>query len=107
MVKTYRGKDAKDYFNVETHAFKALFNGNNPATNVVGFYHSFVRGDIYNLVLEYADRGTLEDLMKNTWPPDTGPDIRVFWQQLFELLRGLSAIHNLEWNGSGPRVMMG
>ncbi|KAL6717939.1 hypothetical protein ACLMJK_004024 [Lecanora helva] len=110
VVKTYKGADAKDYFDSETNALRELFRGNDPATNVIRLYYSFVRDDVYNLILEYADKGTLEEWMKTTEPPNTGTEIRIFWQRFFELLRGLSAIHNSDWDVSsprGPRVMLG
>ena len=48
------------------------------------------------MLLEYADRGTLEQYFNTVQPPSSGEDILKFWCELFKTLRALAAIHNVQ-----------
>ena len=62
----------------------------------------------YNILLEYADQGTLEDYYKNTERPSTGRDITNFWSGLLNILGALMAIHGTPERGSdGSPIMNG
>ena len=107
VVKTYRGREAEEYYTIERKAYMKLKTDGQPAPNIVGFRGSFVRNDTYNLILEYADKGTLEDFMKINQPPSDGQEIFTLWKQLFGLFRGLGMIHYVEKDLEGPRIMLG
>ncbi|KAL9635650.1 MAG: hypothetical protein Q9204_002555 [Flavoplaca sp. TL-2023a] len=92
-LKTYRTPDAKKYFENERSAFGKLRYGERPPDNIIEYYGSFVRRGTYNIILEYADRGTLEDYMKNTPEPKTVIDIRSFWGNFLASMGGLVHIH--------------
>ena len=95
VVKTYRTKDAEKYFTNECEAFRRLMRNRGTSQNVIGFYGSFKHDQSLNIVLEYADRGTLEDLLK-TSQPSRGEDIIDLWQGILEIAQGLSAIHGTQ-----------
>ena len=109
-MKTYRGSEAQEYYETETEAYRKLKPGSGDrAPNIICFHGSFVRDYSYNLILEYADKGTLEDLITQNmkYPPSNGEEILVFWKKLFELFRGLGRIHFVEKDSKGPRIMLG
>ena len=92
VVKTYRTQDAEKYFTNECEAFRRLMRNSGTSRNVIGFYGSFRHDQSLNVVLEYADRGTLEALLE-TSQPSQGEDIISFWEGLLEVAQGLWAIH--------------
>ncbi|KAI1212736.1 uncharacterized protein F4807DRAFT_414277 [Annulohypoxylon truncatum] len=83
----------------EVNAFTRIYNsapnerGHRPK-NIVEQYGHFVQGDKYYLLLECAE-GNLESYFKNTRPPESAKDMIQFWKSMFELLEGLTLIHNL------------
>jgi hypothetical protein len=70
---------------------------------------SYKQGDTYNILLEYADRGTLEDFFQTTRPPSLGEDIILFWSRLFNVIKALLRIHSAERpdDFSGPSILIG
>lgn len=98
VLKTYRFKDAKDSYETEVKAFKALLNGGSLGKSIIGFYGSYEQNGSYNALLEFADLGTLEDYLQGTSPPTTGEDIYKFWHALFNVIKGLKMIHDVRGN---------
>ncbi|RFU28626.1 hypothetical protein B7463_g7721, partial [Scytalidium lignicola] len=96
VLKTYLSKDAETYYNKEVEAFRHLKAFNNPKTNIIGFYGSYIHGDTFNVILEFADRGSLAQYFKETDPPSTGQDIVDFWSSLFGVIPALINIHDVE-----------
>lgn len=108
VLKTYRLKDAKDNYQREVKAFKALMNGGSLGKSIIGFYGSYEQNGSYNVLLEYADLGTLEDYLQKTSPPTTGEDIRRFWHALFNVIKALQMIHHVQGNdASDSQVLRG
>lgn len=104
VMKTYFTSEAERYYKTEVAAFRHL--GSNPS--IIKFHGSFARGDSYNVLLEYADKGTLADYFNDESPPSEGEEIRRFWEAMFELIDALRRIHVIGWDGSdGPRVFQG
>lgn len=95
VLKTYRGPDAKDQYRQEQDAFLKLRHGNKPTPFVIAYYGSFVDDGTCNILLEYADRGNLEDFMKATTKPSTVEDMIQIWDRLCSITHGLSYIHGL------------
>jgi len=62
--------------------------------NVIRFYTSFTQGETRSIILEYADKGSLEQYLQNTRPPVGLKDITRFWRGIFGLLRGLKDMHH-------------
>lgn len=99
-MKTYFTTEAKNYYHTEVAAFRHL--GLNP--NIIRFHGSFTRGDSYNVLLEYADKGTLAEYFQKESPPSEGEEIIKFWETMFELIDALRRIHEVgsdasEWPG--------
>lgn len=64
-----------------------------PPPNIIGFYGGFVCQGTYNLILEYADFGNLDDYMKQTPPPSTTQEKVIFWDNFLAVINGLVKIH--------------
>ncbi|KAL8859794.1 MAG: hypothetical protein Q9178_003626 [Gyalolechia marmorata] len=107
-LKTYRTPEAKKYFENERDAFVQLRYGGKPPANIIEYYGSFAREGNYNIILEYADRGTLDDYMKNTPEPKSIREITTFWTNFLPVIRGLVQIHGTEKQASdGPNILLG
>jgi serine/threonine protein kinase len=92
-LKTYLFPEAEAarYYDCEVSAFRALSRRSDP--HLIGFYGNYKQGSTYNILLEYADGGSLEQYFAKTQPPCEGIDITNFWTSLFGILKALSAIH--------------
>jgi serine/threonine protein kinase len=102
-MKTYFTKEAEKYYNTEVAAFRHLARRSNPS--IIKFYGSFTRGDSYNVILEYADKGTLADYFRNESPPSEGDETIRFWEAIFKLLSALRDIHEVGSDDpDGPQV---
>jgi serine/threonine protein kinase len=77
-------------------AFKALIPGGSLGKSIIGFYGSFVQDGSYNILLEFADRGTLDHYLDTTSPPTTGEDVYKLWNALFNVIKALKSIHDVE-----------
>ena len=64
--------------------------------SVVAFYGSFKTKGTYNVLLEFADRGTLEDYFHSARPPSTADDILMFYERFFQVNKALTRIHELK-----------
>ena len=108
VVKTYRTAEARTYFDTERKAFKSLNKAGRPPSNIIGFYGSFQRGECFNIVLEYADLGNLEEYMQKVYPPSSTEDTILFWDSLFDVVRGLVTIHGTQQgNPKDLQILLG
>ncbi len=108
VLKTYRFKDAKDNYESEVRAFRALKAGGSLGKSIIGFHGSYEQDGSYNVLLEYADRGTLEDYLAKTPSPSTAEDIYMFWGSLFNIVKALKLIHNVLGDTPGdPPILQG
>lgn len=96
VLKTYNTPDAERYYNNEVKGFLDLSNGGAHNASIVGFHGSFVRNGTYNVLLEYADRGTLAQFFDAVQPPSSGEDLLKLWRGIFRLLGALVAIHSVQ-----------
>jgi hypothetical protein len=71
---------------------------------MIGFYGSYRHGESCNLILEYANEGTLEDYLHKYVPPTAGPDIYQFWKGLLGLIKALEAIHYIVSEDFSPAL---
>ncbi|RYO86107.1 hypothetical protein DL762_004902 [Monosporascus cannonballus] len=67
--------------------------------NIITYHGSFRQNGTYNLILDYADGGSLGDLLGKQVPPSAAEDIEQFWRSLFGVLNGLQSIH--QWMEPG------
>lgn len=100
VLKTYRTAEAEESYTAERDAYMKLRWGENLPQNIVSYYGSFVHGNSYNVILEYADEGTLEDFMEKTDPPSSFEDTLRFWKRFLNVLQGIMAIHGQVRNKS-------
>ena len=108
VIKTYRSGEAQIYYKTERNAFEKLRYSGLPPANIIGFYGSFVREQTYNVILEYADLGTLDDYMKHTAPPSSAEDKMIFWDRFFDVGNGLATIHGEDGHDNdGPQILLG
>lgn len=61
--------------------------------SILRLYGSFAYGGSLNMILEFGDKGSLENYFKTQNPPSRGPEIVKFWEGLFQLIKALTAIH--------------
>jgi len=97
VLKSFENEipDGKEQYDQELNSFATLLHtGNGP--NIVGFFGSFKHGDTFHILLEYANTGTLEELMQ-TAPPTSPEDLYELWGALLQLLRALMTLHNLKF----------
>ncbi|KAL8748261.1 MAG: hypothetical protein Q9184_007455 [Pyrenodesmia sp. 2 TL-2023] len=111
VLKSYRNTlDAKKYYDNEWKALNRV-HGLTPSSHIVRFFGRFILGGVYNILLEYADMGTLEDYLAKTPPPCTAKDIIDFWHSILSVTRGLMRIHNsthsISLDTDGPRIFQG
>ena len=64
-----------------------------PPEHIVAYYGSFIHGNSFNIILEYADQGTLETFMRKTKSPSIPEQTLLFWARLFDVMGGLMTIH--------------
>ena len=108
MLKTYTVPDAREFYTAERDAFMTLRLGGMPSPFLIGYYGSFVDKYSYNIILEYADRGSLETFMRETDAPSTARDMVMFWDRLCNIMHGLAHIHDVPSDiDSRPPVMIG
>lgn len=107
-MKTYRTAEAEKYFENERNAYKRLRYSSLPHANIIGYYGSFNLDGSYNIILEYADLGTLNQYMGKTHEPTSSGDIMMFWERFLAILQGLIQIHNTPGAAvEGPRILLG
>lgn len=97
IIKTYHHtRSAEKYYRNEIEAFRKLNPNRESIPFIIEYYGSFIKGEkSFNIILEFADQGTLENYFQNQQPPTTGVDIHNFWKGLFQLIRALMTIHEV------------
>lgn len=94
VLKRYPNKDGEGDYKAEVNGFRSVRS----AGSIIKFYGSYIHGDEFNILLEYGDRGSLEEYFKRETPPSRGLDIIKFWEAMFKLIEGLKVIHSVrEW----------
>lgn len=75
---------------------------------MIGFYGSFKQDNTYNVILEYADKGNLEQYFRTVSPPTREEDKIKFWERLFNLAKALVQMHGMQPSkNDGPRIFPG
>ena len=116
MLKTYTPYYGDEQSSNEIEAFKHLRTIINSNTDGKGWnaliehYCSFEHDGLFNIIIEYADGGNLQELFSSSDidPPSRGQDIFEFWDGLLELLQGLHLIHSINIDArDSQRVLQG
>ena len=108
ILKTYQGQnEAAKYYKNEVDAFRKIRRMSD--ASIISFYGSYIHGSKYNIILEYADKGTLEEYFRETSPPSKGEDIINFWNSLFKIIQALKIIHDGDGGttADGPTIFRG
>lgn len=71
------------------------FSSSKHSESIIRFYGSYTHGSEYNILLEYADKGSLVEYFQKQTPPSRGKDTIKFWDGLFQLIKALKAIHSI------------
>ena len=80
----------------EIAAFRHLRSSSALGKYFIGFYGSFVYGGTFNILLEYADIGSLKTYFATVPPPSRGEDIITLWESLFGVLYAVESIHTIQ-----------
>lgn len=112
VLKTYTGNNAEQFYNREVRAYCAFQKPKVSASNpgMIRFYGSFKQQGRFNVLLEFADVGTLEHYFKTISRPKTGEDIINFWAQMFELIGAVKCIHHegqMDGKDGQPQLLRG
>ncbi|KAH7313156.1 hypothetical protein BKA65DRAFT_517427 [Rhexocercosporidium sp. MPI-PUGE-AT-0058] len=104
VLKEYSTTDAQKYYDNETSAFDQI--GKHP--HIISYFGSFTRSGTFNVILEYADKGTLKEYFEKQLPPSSGEEIIKFWEGLFQLIDALWRIHTVNGDAiEGPQIFRG
>ncbi|KAK3324567.1 hypothetical protein B0T19DRAFT_443976 [Cercophora scortea] len=85
-------------FDNEMEAYMALENNGHlkdSSEYFLRYYGSFKQNGKGFLLLEYADRGSLDQFFSKEQPPHEWDELHEFWRALLDLIRGLMLLHNL------------
>lgn len=108
VLKTYRTAEAEENYKRERDAYMKLRWAGQPSPHIIAYYGGFIHGNSYNIILEYADQGTLESFMKNTESPPTIEDTILFWDRLSDITHGIMMIHgNIGNDISASQILNG
>lgn len=93
VTKTFTTRDAEADWEQELKAFISLKQHERSTNNLIGFFGSFCHGNVFTLILEYADQGTLEDFFNRDQPSDAA-EILELWTALLGLTNALQTLHS-------------
>ncbi|KAH9834315.1 kinase-like protein [Teratosphaeria destructans] len=103
-IKTFRHsrRDSEPSYEQEKTAFQLLTQTRDGASpGLIAFYGGFEYGDTFNILLEYADGGTLNEYMRDHDQPQTYQEAVDLWSHVFDTIKGLCCIHNMYLHDSG------
>ena len=89
-LKVFRESRAYD---AEIKAYRETASTGSPIDSLTRFYFSFTYRDLQCIVLEYADRGNLDQLMKAEKPPQHPSDVLALFRSLLELSQAADRVH--------------
>ena len=77
-----------------------------PSPHIIAYYGGFIHGNSYNIILEYADQGTLETFMRKTKSPASAEHSLLLWDRLFDITHGIMTIHGEIGNESSASQIL-
>ncbi|KAI9709972.1 MAG: hypothetical protein M1820_003050 [Bogoriella megaspora] len=93
VLKTFNRSAAYQHYENEVRAFATLRNNSAQKPGLIGFFGGFRQSGSFNILLEYANGGTLENYFEKVPPPTSTADRRLFWESLLPIAHGLKHIH--------------
>lgn len=97
--------DSQRIFDAELEALAAL--SRKSSKHIVQCMGSYVHGNNYNLILEYADQGSLGEYLQRSSPPRSALELQQFWNSMIDILQGLHQIHNTSFFDTKTASMVG
>ncbi|KAL1635093.1 hypothetical protein SLS56_001845 [Neofusicoccum ribis] len=91
-LKTFHTRDAEEYYQNESRAYRLV--APHRSAGLLNYYGCFEHDGSYNLLLEFADEGTLEGYFEKHEPPQTAQDIYDFWCGMLGLAEAVLRIHS-------------
>lgn len=76
-------------------AFLHLQASNQRSAGLIEFFGGISCPPTYSIILEYMDRGDLEQYWKTTSAPVTEKDVHDFWSAFTVLAEGLAFLHEI------------
>lgn len=102
-MKSYTAGD-HDAYESERKAYSRLHESNKPCDNILQCHgtYTYSKGSslIHNIILEYADGGSLWDFYKKTPPPSTLQDIKKLYTSFTGLFIALEKLRNEDFRGN-------
>lgn len=92
IVKTFGDRD-KDVYAREVEAYTMLQRSSSPRTPIVKANASYTWRGSHNIILEYADRGSLDEFWASNAPPVSHDSIRDILESLLKLSQALQELH--------------
>ncbi|KAM7185597.1 Protein kinase-like domain containing protein [Naviculisporaceae sp. PSN 640] len=96
VLKSYQDERYRRLFLNESKALTTLHHkaGNE---HIVGYYGSFIQNGKFNLLLQFANAGSLLEYYRNpaVHPPKDPDAICQFWKSLLGILKGLHQVHQI------------
>lgn len=98
-LKTYYESGSKSC-KWEVEAYEKL----NITPYITKYYGSFEHNEKKYVIMEFADKGSLDVYFRNTAPPSKPEDIMAFWKSLFDIAKALQHVHTHEIREGGHIV---
>ena len=95
ILESFSSPQGLDAYAETVNSFRSVKN----SEGIIKFYGSYDHGNKSHILLEFADKGTLDDFFRTETPPSRGNEIVDFWENLFKLIKGLKAIHSVKEYG--------
>lgn len=103
-VKTFKRRNAHQNYQRESEAFTQVTKERTKAIEgIIQFFCGFEYNETFNIVLEYADAGTLGDYFKLQTPPSTPEETFDLWKSLLEITKGVCAINQQYFGPTNDR----
>lgn len=99
-LKAYREPGGKKSHDAEISAFRNIRRTGLDETHIVGFYGSYVHRGHHYALLEFADRGTLDDFIKKQLPPQTNDEVAAFWGGMLSVIDAVILLHGPSSNAN-------
>jgi serine/threonine protein kinase len=94
-LKTFNTISSEVFFTAEMEAFTHLQATNHRPAGLIEFYGGISCPPTYSIILEYMDRGDLEQYWKSTSAPVTEKDVHGFWAAFTALAEALAFLHEI------------
>lgn len=77
----------------------AVFSKTRKEDSIIGFYGSYMHGNTFHIILEFANEGTLEDFLHREPRPTDLHDIHVFWDHFLGVVNAVTVLHHVGREG--------